>query len=567
MRRHLTVQNIVSVGVTLFCVALVFYPLIFLGQASFNTGDPRDRPPKTYGLDNYGEIFNPESSYLKLIWNTLQVTLMGTAMAVPIGLVLAWIVNRTTVPWREGLERMMTLPYYVTPLVGALAWSALASPRAGLINAGLARLLGQSEVTILDANSPFGIAWVMALFEGTVVFVMISAAFKSMDPALEESSEVLGASKFYTVTRVTIPLVLPAILSATFFVVAEMMASFAAAAVLGLPGRFFVITTAIWTLVVRFPPDYPLAATLGISLFAFMIVMMYFYGKVLRGASYVTITGKAFRPRLINMRRWTPVLFGVCVTYVFLGVILPLGALLFVSLLKFPTPVPKDWAWTLQNYYDVIVRADVTRTSITNSLLLGLLTGVIGAVLMGILAWIIYRSTLPGRGWLEYVVMFPQSIPRMVFSLGMLWAWLMFPVAGMYGSIWLLLLAYITVLMPLGVRAYSGVIVQLGKDVEECARVCGASWLHTLRTITLPLIRPGVVATFTLLFISAVREVNASVLLVGTNNKVIGPTIVAQWEGFGMSLTAALALVQSVVVFAALIIVFKVAGKGSQPLD
>jgi iron(III) transport system permease protein len=546
-------QTLITALVMLFCAGLVLYPMFFLGQVALNTGDPQQWPPEQYGVDNFDGIFRSP----RVLLNTLHVSALATGMAVVIGFSMAWILARTNVPWRRTLESLMSLPYYVTPLVGALAWSALAAPRSGFLNQ-LWYALGAAQ-PLFNINSPMGIAWVMALFEGSVAFVMISAAMKSMDPALEESSQVLGAGKFETMLRVTLPMVAPAVLGATIFVFAEMLGSFSAAAILGMPERFFVVTTAIWTLVIRFPPDFPLAAAMGISLFAIMLAMMYLYGRIMRATNYVTITGKAFRPRLMQMgwMRW--LLFAMCASYLVVAVFLPMLALLYVSFLKFATIIPKDIAWTLENYRTAFNLGPV-QSALGTSLLLGLLTATAGVLVMGLLSWIIYRSRTPGRGLLEYIVMFPQSVPRLVFGLGLLLGWVIMPIP-VYGTMWLLLLAYLTVFMPLGVRTISGVMVQLDKSVEECARVCGASWLYQLRTITMPLLRPGLIAAWVLLFIASVREVGTSVLLIGPRTKVIGPAIISSWESSGLQLTAAMALIQVVIVFAALLALLLVAGR------
>jgi|SwirhirootsSR2_FD_contig_41_4626892_length_2343_multi_3_in_0_out_0_1 iron(III) transport system permease protein len=552
MESRFNTQTLITWVVMVLCAGLVLYPLVFLVQVALNTGDAQTWPPAQYGLDNFDGLLRAP----KVLLNTLHVAALATGMAVLIGFSMAWILSRTDVPGRRTLESLMSLPYYVTPLVGALAWSALGSPR-GIINQ-LWYALGGTQA-LVHINSPEGIAWVMALFEGSVAFVMISAAMKSMDPALEESSQVLGAGKLETMLRVTLPLVAPAVVGAVIFVFAEMLGSFSAAAILGMPERFFVVTTAIWTLVVRFPPDFPLAAAMGLSLFGVMLAMMYLYRRVMHSATYVTITGKAFRPRLIQMgwRRWP--LFGVCVAYLCVAVFLPMLALGYVSLLKFATVIPKDIAWTLDNYRTAFDLGPI-REALGTSLTLGLLTATSGMVLMGLLSWIIYRSHTRGAGWLEYIVMFPQSVPRLVFGLGLLLSWVVMPIP-VYGTIWLLLVGYLTVFLPLGVRTISGVMVQLDKSVEECARVCGASWLYQLWTVTMPLLRPGLIAAWVLLFIASVREVGTSVLLIGPRTKVIGPAIIASWESSGLQLTAAMALIQVSIVFAALLVLLIVAGR------
>ncbi|MBM3225425.1 MAG: iron ABC transporter permease, partial [Candidatus Tectomicrobia bacterium] len=204
MASRFNTQTLLTGVVMVICAGLVLYPLVFLVQVALNTGDPQAWPPEQYGIDNFDGLFRSP----KVLLNTLHVSALATCMAVLIGFTMAWILSRTDVPGRRALESLMSLPYYVTPLVGALAWSALGSPRGGIINQFWFALGGTTA--LVNINSPGGIAWVMALFEGSVAFVMISAAMKSMDPALEESSQVLGAGKFETMLRVTLPLVAPA---------------------------------------------------------------------------------------------------------------------------------------------------------------------------------------------------------------------------------------------------------------------------------------------------------------------------------------------------------------------
>ena len=546
-------QKLIFFVVVSVCGGFVLYPLAFLVLIALNTGPPTAWPPARYGLANFAGLADSPAVLL----NTLYVSLLAAGMTMVFGCLLAWILSRTNVPGRGILEQLMGLPYYVTPLLGALAWAALGGPRSGLLNQLWYAMGGRAP--LINVYSPTGIAWVMALFEGSVAFVMISAAMKSMDPALEESSQVLGAGKLQTAVRITLPLMTPAILGTAIFVFAEMLGSFSAAAILGMPDRFFVVTTAIWTLILRYPPDYPLAAAMGLSLFAIMAGLMYLYGRIVTAGSYATITGRAFRPRALNMGWMTWLLFAVCVAYLVLAVVLPMATLGYVSLLRFATVIPKDVHWTLSNYQTAFEMAPV-RSALGNSLLLGVATATIGALLMAVLSLIIYRTRMPGRHLLEYVVMFPQSVPRMVFGLGLLMAWVVMPVP-VYGTLWLLLIAYLTVFLPLGVRTLSGVVLQIDRSLEESARVCGASWLYQVRTVTIPLLRPGLIAAWMLLFIASVREVGASVLLVGPRAKVLGPAILSSWESAGTQLTAAMALIQVLVVFAALAVLIATVGR------
>jgi iron(III) transport system permease protein len=535
---------------------LVLYPIAYLIQASLSVGDPQARPPEAYGLDNFTGL----GRYAHILGNTLQVAAVATVLAVVVGFVMGWILSRTNVPGRAALEQLMAMPYYVTPLMGALAWAILASPTSGFVNQ-LWRVLG-GEGHLIDINTSWGIAWVMALFEGSVAFVMIGAVMKSMDPAMEEASQVLGAGRTRTMLRITLPLVLPGVLGAAVYVFAEMLGSFSAALVLGLPARFYVVTTAMYQMVSQYPPRFPTAAAMGVSLFAVMFVMVWIYRRIISAGTYVTITGKAFRPRVMDVGslRWP--FLAVCIAYLAVAVILPVLTIVYASFQHLTAAAPGLRNLTLANYATAL-SLDAVRSALWNSLLLGLATASIGVLLMGFLSWLIYRSRLPGAGAIEYLLMFPQAVPRLVFAFGMMWAWLVFPIP-IYGTLWLLLIAYLTVFLPLGLRTISGVILQIDRSLEESAQMCGATWGYRLRTVTMPLLKPGLVAAWLLLFIASVRELGASILLVGPKSKVITPAIVESWFSTSTELAAAMALLQTLAVAVALVIMFAVARRAVQ---
>ena len=539
-QRIKVIETVMMVTVVAVVALFVLYPIYYLLQASLDVGLPDTRPPTAYGLDNFAKVLD----YPAVLLNTLVVTFASTVMALLFGFVMAWILTRTDVPFKRTLDQLMTVPYYVTPLLGALAWSFLGAPESGFVNQLFRKLGGSGH--LVDITSPMGIAWVMALFEGSVAYVMISAVMQSMDPALEEASQVMGASRWRTMWRVTLPLVAPGVLGAAIFVFAEMLGSFSVALVLGTPARFYVITTAIYHFVSQYPPRIPLAAAMGVSLFAVMFVMLWLYRRITSSKSFVTVSGKAFRPRVMDMGRLKWVMFGICALYVLLSALLPVATLMFAAVQKLAVAFPAAANFTLDNFRQAF-SINAVRTATINSLILGAVTATLGVAITGLLTLIILRSRLPGRGVLEYLAMFPQAVPRLVFAFGMMWAWLVFPLP-IYATFWVLLIAYLTVFMPLGVRTISGVVMQLDKSLDECGQVCGATWAYRLRTITIPLLRPGLVAAWLLIFVASVRELGASILLMGPDSKVMTPAIVEAWFTSSSELTAAMALIQTAVI-------------------
>ena len=306
---------------------------------------------------------------------------------------------------------------------------------------------------------------------------------------------------------------------------------------------------------------------MGVSLFAVMFVMLFVYRRDRDGGSYVTITGKAFRPR-VDRRRSAALRAArrLRLLYLWLRSSCRWSRCFTPRCRRSPSIFPTADNFTLDNFRTAM-SMNAVRSALSNSLLLAFGTATIGVVLMGLLAWLIYRSRLPGSGLIEYVVMFPQAVPRLVFAFGMMWAWVVFPIP-IYGTLWLLLIAYLTVFLPLGVRTIAGVMLQIDKSLEECAQMCGASWAFRMRTVTIPLLGPGLVAAWLLLFIASVRELGASILLMGPHSKVITPSIVESWFGTSSELTATLALIQTLVVAIAMIVLVAVTRRvGAHPID
>lgn len=526
---------------------LIAYPLLVLVAASFGFGSLQEAGAPR-GLGYYLQLLQ----HLSWLANSLGVSIAATLLALLFAAVLAWILGRTAVPGRRLLDTLIVIPYYMTPLVGALAWGMLGAPRSGFINRAFQALTGSPD-HLINTYSVGGIIWVLALFEMPSAYLMISAAMQGIDPSLEESSFVLGGNQFVTALRVTLPLLRPAILGAALFVFSSMMGAFAAPAVLGIPIRFYVATTAIYTLVSSYPPDYGLAAALGVVVALFTAAAVWLYGWALGSRSYAVIGGRSYRPRLMSAGRWTPLLLLICWSYVLVGVLLPLGALAFASIQRGDVTSLRIAEWTLSHYHFIFFEQEAARLAIKNSLLLGVMTGIGGVLLGGLIAWTVYRMRPAGRRILEYLATVPQGVPRLIFSLGLLWGWLVLA-SKLYGTLWILFLAYLTVFLPLSLRSLSGVVMQLERSLEESARVLGASWLRTIRTITLPLLRPGVVATWMLLFIASIRELSASILLQSPKSRVLGPTIYDFWESGGLSRVSALTFVQTVIILAALIL-------------
>ena len=337
-----------------------------------------------------------------------------------------------------------------------------------------------------------------------------------------------------------------------------MMGAFAIPTMLGTNARFYVATTAIYVMFQSYPPNYPLAAAIGVVLVVITALAVWLSARVLKRRTHAIIFGRNYRPRRLDMRGWTPVLLAFECAYVLVSLVLPLGVLLLASLQKSGGLSWMSSNWTLSNFHYVLIDFPTTRQAIGNSLLLGVGTGTLGVAVATTIAWMVHRSQSSGRRLLEQATMLPQAFPRLIFAFGFMWMVMSLPV-HLYGTLYSVLLAYIIVFLPLAYRGMSGVVVQIDRSLEEAARVSGAHWGRMMRTVTLPLLRAGLLANWVLLFMISVREVSASLFLSGPGTQVLGPAIFSFWDSGGLPRVSALAVVQAVIILIALVVVRRLA--------
>jgi len=535
---------------------IVGAPLLLLLAISLNTGDPSDIIPKKLGLANYARV----TEHWDWMYNTIIVAVSVTVLSTLIGVVLAWIMARTKIAHKGLITLLIILPYPMGPIVAALAWGALGTPNSGLINAVAGALTG-GHVTFFNTYTVVGIILVQSLFQAPITFLLVHAALSGMDPSLEESSGVLGSGKLHTALRVTLPLMLPSILGAGLYAFVSTLGAFAIPAILGRQQRFNMVTNAVYILFSGYPADYPLAAVLGVVLVAITALAVFGVGRVLRRRSYAVLTGKAHQSGLIDVGRWRYLLLFVVYSYITIGVLLPLAGLIIASLQKTLFLNPKALTWTLHNYQYVLFEYPETRQAVTNSILLGVATGLIGIALAAMIAMVVEKGRRTGRRTegLEQLAMAPQAVPRLIFSLALLWLILLSPIR-LYGTVYAILLAYVIVFLPLGYRGIASVVSQVHPSLEEVARTLGATPNKASRSITVPLLRSGLAAGAALLFMISVSEVGASVLLSSTKSRVLGPTMFNFYDSGGLALVSALAVVQALIVLVTLIFIRRVSG-------
>ena len=546
----------VTAATAALVIFLVGYPLLMLVLGSFSA--PRPTESAVTSVRAYFALFQE----IEVVWNTVHVAVGSTALALLIGLSLAWILARTDVPFASTLEQFVIIPFYLSPLLGAIGWALLASPsQAGIVNAFFMKAFGLSSAPF-NIYTASGIIWVSGIYFAPFCFLFATSALRSMDSSLEESARVSGSGNLGTAFRITFPLIMPAILGSTLLVFVLAVGQFGVPAVLGMPRGYDVLTTRIYALVAGFDPDYAVAAAMGLCLVAFSAVGIALQIRILGHRKFTTVTGKGYRPRVIETGLARYVLFACVVAYIAVAVVLPLGALIFASFLRYLTTTWTDAQFTTANYIYILFQYPTTQTAIWNTLLLAIGGATLTLCLCFLVAWQIVRLRTVWTRLLEFLVMVPVAIPGIVFSLGLLWAWIAVPFVPIYGTIWILLVCYVTIFIPYGVRSISASLAQIDASLEECALVCGASWTQVLRTILFPLLRPGLMAAWTLLFVSIVKELSASALLYNNRTIVLSVAVFDLIAGSSFPRVSALALIEAILIFTVLWLARRVARTG-----
>ena len=533
-------------------VVLVVLPLLSLLWGSLWTGHG-------IGAANFTRVLS-QRLYFDSLFNSLTLGAWTALLSIIIGVPLAWAVVRTNLPGRGFVKLTATLAYLSPPFLVAIAYVNLFSPRAGVINTFMRDVTGSTLFTFNIFSMP-GLILVTVLHTFPFVYLLTSAAFASVDSSFEESAQILGAGKLRTLWSVTFPLVAPAILSGALIGFVNAIALFGSQAIIGLPARIFTLPTRIYALF-DYPPEYGLASALSLVFIAITVIALYLQRSYLARRSYVTLAGKGARPQRIalGMLRWP--LFAFCVLVFVIAVFLPYASLLAVSL-------SKSWGlefWknlTFKNYHFILFEYDVTRRAIVNSLLLATLAATFCVFLGTAIGWIDLRTRFIGRKFVDYVSLVPLGLPGIVMAAALIQFWLRLPL-HLYGTLAILFLAYAARYLPLGVRSANAALRQIDPSLEESARILGASWGRTAREVTLPLMRTGLFAGWLLIFVPAIQELSASILLFSSKSMTLAVAVYNLYENGYIEPVAALALINAAIIGAAIFIAQKLGGSATR---
>jgi iron(III) transport system permease protein len=530
---------------------LVLYPVAMLLLGALTNTNPVVDGFGVFDLSlgNFIAVLGNHNVHLALL-NSLIACAGGTALAVAIGLAFSWIVVRTDTPAKELIGGASMIPLFVPPLVAGVAWSILGSPKSGLINTML-KWAGLDWR--IDLYSMTGLILVFGMYYAPYVYMFTASALRNMDPSLEEAAEISGVGPVRTLMTVTFPLIAPAIISGALLSFIVMLGIYGIPAVLGTPANIPVLTTYIFTLTNWSPPLYSTAAAVAIILMAVTGALVFLQQRVLAGKSFTTVAGKAFRPRALELGRWRWLTLALALIYLFIVVVLPMLALIVAAFRRFLF-IPSVASlfdvrlYSFVHFYSIFDNP-LTVRSIWNTMEVGLITALVGGVLAVAIGYTVHRTTVPGRRGIDLVATLPVAIPGLVIGVAYLWAWIGLP-GGLYGTIWILALAFIARFMPDTVKSLSTSFLQIHRELEEAAWVCGRGLIGTIRTIVLPLARPGTVAAMTLLFILAIRELGSSLFLYTSDTMVMAVLLLDYYEGGNTGKTAAFSLVQTLLLAA-----------------
>lgn len=526
---------------------LVVYPLLTLLLGALTDTNPvvEGFSLAHLSITNFLTVLsNPNVG--EALFNTLVACGGGTLIAVAIGLTFSWIVVRTNTPFKRFIAAASILPLFAPPLVAGVAWTILGSPKTGLINTMFKWLHLDLHV---DFYSLPGLVFVFGIYYAPYVYMFTASALRNMDPSLEEAAEISGASAFATLFSVTFPLIMPAIISGMLLSFIVMLGIYGIPAVLGAPTNINVLTTYIFKLTNWSPPLYNTAAAVAIILMVVTGALVFLQQRVVSGRSYVTVAGKAYRPRNLDLGPWRWLTFGFGITYLIVVAVLPTLALIVAAFRKFMFIRDAASLFDMKQYslmhFHSIFDNPLTLNSIYNAVEVGVITALAGGALAFAIGYTIHRTHVPGRRSIDLLSTLPVAIPGLVIGVAYLWAWIGIP-GGLYGTLWILALAFIARFMPDTVKALSTSFLQIHRELEEAAWVCGTGMLRTIRTIVLPLASPGVIAAMTLLFVLAIRELGSSLFLYTSNTMVMSVLLLDYYEGGNLGKTAAFSLVQTV---------------------
>lgn len=546
-RRLATPQVVIILAAVLFVSYLALVPVLYLLWGTFYDGT-------SVTLRFFVEAYSA-FGLAEMAANSLGFAVGATVLSVVLGTALAYLTVRTNVPFKGLIFAASLVPLIIPGILHTIAWIFLASPRVGVFNKILEPVFGPGFLNIF---SLWGMMFVEGLHLSPLVFLLMYAAFRSMDPSLEESALMSGARLPTVLRKVTLPLALPAVTASILIMMVRALEAFEVPALLGIPNGIWVFTSRIWRVLSQYPVDYGQAGAYAVSLLAITTLGIFWQSRLAkRGKSFETVTGKGFRPQPMDLGRKRWLAAGIVLVYFIIAVIMPVLILLYASFQPFYSvpSLSSLQSFTLENYKYTLTNSQALGAA-KNSFILGIGSATAVMFCMAIVSWLVVRTKIPGRWMVDNLAFLPLAIPGLVLGVALLFVYLRFPLP-IYGTLWILFIAYFTRYMPYGMRYASTSMYQISGELEESAHTSGATWWQTFRRVNLPLLTPGLVAGWIYIVMVSVRELSSSILLYSPGNEVLSIMIWEQWENGQFTELAAL----GVLMVTALVILVVVAQK------
>ncbi len=527
-------------GLSMLVAALVVYPLGMLVFGTFWSAAPGQ--PGTLTLENWEAVLWDRATF-DILLTSLTIAAPRTLLALLLATAFAWCIARTNVPCKRFLEGLLAFMFFLPELPWVLAWMLLGAPNVGLLNQLLGTLFSGGE-GVINVYSYGGLIVLGAARSAPVLFLFIHPAFLAMDSTLEEAARMSGASAWRTLWRINLPLLMPALLASGILSFVVAMESFEIPQLLGTPANIFVFTTRIYDLAYGgHVANFGAAMVLALILLALTGSLIIVQSRLLRGRAYTTVSGRGFkaRPMDLGYGRW--IAFVAMLTFFVIFGALPFVVLLLNSFMELSGFISWDM-FTTKHWSNALGRDEVLR-SIADTLIVGTMAATVGVIVSVFISYVVTRTTWGGRKALDMMAWGPWAVPGLVMSLGFLWAFVWLPI---YGTLWVVVLALVARGLPVASRFFTTTMVQLSDELEESARIHGASWSRTFLRIWLPLLRPAVVGAWILLFVIAVRVLDVVVLLAGPGAHMLS-TDIFLWTVTGrQEVASVLALMQTALV-------------------
>ena len=555
-RWHPDTSALVLVLLGVFLCGLVLLPLGWLAWYSITDANGTPSPANFVRLGTDPTFLGP---YLTALSIAVSVAAGASAAALP----LAWLVARTDLPLRRVIRALVTASFVTPPFLGAIAWEILAAPNSGILNQWYRWLFGlETYDHLFDIYTAEGLVFVMACYSFPYVFVLVANALDNIPAELEDASAILGASRAATLRRVTLPMVLPALLAGALVAFLQALTQFGTPAILALPAGFHVITTKIWALF-QYPPDPHLAAAAALPLLVLTILLLQGQRFLLGRRSYSVIGGKSGAPRLVGLGGWRWPALGFALAFLALPILLPYAALLKTAVVRTPSdPLTLD-TLTLHNIRFVFLEFSQTQQALWNTVLLGVLAAT-GCTFLALMVGYITTRKLAGHRFLGFLATAPIAIPGIVLGVGLFLSYTRQPLV-LYGTLWILLLAFLTLELPAGYQQLQAAFRGLHPELEDAGRIFGATRLGALRRITAPLLRTSLIATWCFVFIGVIRELSATIMLTTARTKVVSVIIYDLNESGDLGAISVLGIALLLMTFAVVGIANRVPVLGGAP--